>query len=117
MSIGFFIEDFEIKDDLRILKKIDLFEVSLVTKAMNPRALVTGFKSFKELEISSLKDIETFLKEGGLSNNESKTLISKIKEFSNQRDAEEKEVEQRDAEAKELLDNIQNLTNFIKNNK
>ncbi len=46
-----------------------------------------------------MKDIESFLKEGGLSNNESKTLISKIKEFSTQRDAEEKAKKvQREAE-------------------
>jgi HK97 family phage prohead protease len=120
MSIGFFIEDFEIKGEIRILKKINLFEVSLVTKAMNPRALVTGFKSFKETEIKSLKDIETFLKEGGLSNNESKTLISKIKEFSKQRDAEEEEVKQRDAAQKKrleanqkLIDSMNKLTNNL----
>jgi HK97 family phage prohead protease len=117
MSIGFFVKDYEIKENVRHLKEIDLFETSLVTMPMNTEANLTGFKSLREAEIKSLKDIETFLKDGGLSNSESKTLISKIKEFSNQRDVEEKAKEQRDAETKKILDGIQDLTNFVKNNK
>lgn len=241
MSIGFFIEDFEIKEDLRILKKINLFEVSLVTKAMNPRAQLTGFKAIaadknlpfasrdeawdasaaierirsftnsdeepsadyrkyfmfydsenadkfgsyklpfvdiidgeahivpkaifaiagalegarggvelpsddrakiigivnqcyrkmarefddeslvsplqkgKSIEDSkSLKDIEALLKDAGFSNNESKTLISKIKEISLERDAQEKQM-QRDAESKRLLlAEINKFTNNLK---
>ena len=47
MSIGYFVEDYEMKKDgIRLLKKINLFEVSLVTKAMNSQALISGFKSF-----------------------------------------------------------------------
>lgn len=45
MSIGYFIKDSEMQDDIRYLKEVELFEVSLVTKAMNPRATVTGFKA------------------------------------------------------------------------
>lgn len=243
MSIGFFIKDYEIKEGIRHLKEIDLFETSLVTMPMNPQANLTGFKAvspnknlpfasretewdaaaaidrireftgsseepsarykryfmfydeenadkfgayklpFADIidgephivpraifaiaaalqgarggvemptadrnrvidvvnqcyrrmarefddenivsplekgksfdEIESLKDIETILKDRGLSNNESKTLISKIKEFSNQRDVEEEAKKQRDAEAKKLLEDIQNLTSFIKKN-
>lgn len=46
MSIGFFTRDSEMEKGVRLLKEIELFEVSLVTKAMNPQALVSGFKSF-----------------------------------------------------------------------
>jgi HK97 family phage prohead protease len=47
MSIGFFLKDFEYdKNGVRILKEIELFEISLVTKAMNPKAQVDSFKSF-----------------------------------------------------------------------
>jgi hypothetical protein len=77
-----------------------------VTKAMNPKALVSGFKSFE-----SLSDVEKSLKEMGLSNTEAKTLISKIKEFSNQRDAEEKQA-LRDAAAKQDL--AKSLESFLK---
>ena len=75
---------------------------------MNPQALVSGFKSME-----SLKDIEQSLKEMGLSNTEAKTLISKVKEFSNQRDAEEKA--HRDDEIKQqIITNLNNFTNNLK---
>lgn len=107
MSIGFFTKNYDMaKDGIRLLKEIDLFEVSLVTKAMNSQALVTGFKSFE-----TLRDIEQTLKANGFSNNEAKTLISKIKEFSGQRDASQDN--QRDADLKQKI--IIDLNNFIKN--
>ena len=109
MSIGFFTKNYDrAKDGIRLLKEIDLFEVSLVTKAMNSQALVTGFKSFE-----TLRDIEQTLKDHGFSNTEAKTLISKIKEFSSKRDASEDN--QRDADAtKQKI--ITDLNNFINNN-
>jgi len=113
MSIGFFTRNSDVKDGVRYLTEIELFEVSLVTKAMNNRALVTGFKS---ADLTSLKEIEQTLKDAGFSNTEAKTLISKIKEFSNQRDAEEKQ-SLRDAETKaKILADLQDLTKFIKQN-
>lgn len=244
MSIGFFVQDYYIRGDVRYLKTIELFETSLVTKAMNPQAKITGFKAVKptkELgmadrettwdsvsaikrvreysssqdapsptyknyflyydeenedafgayklpfvdiidgkpliipkavfaaaaalrgarggvdlpemernrvinilnefyskmaakfndpdiispfingksvaELESLREIETLLKNSGFSNTEAKTLISKIKEFANKRDAESKQEEQRDADLKTLLANMADLTNLIKSNK
>lgn len=234
MSIGFFTKDSEmLKNGIRALKQIELFEVSLVTKAMNSQALVSGFKSFAgttrlplaprdrawdstqaerrireytksteapsqdyrkyfmyfdgqapelfgsykllfadiinnepvivpravfaiagilngarggvdisdndknrikpvinqlykrmadEFEddsiispltksFDSLKDIEQTLKAYGFSNSEAKTLISKVKEFSNQRNAGEDN--QRDADIKQQI--ITDLNNFINN--
>lgn len=112
MSIGFFVENCEYQDEIRVIKEIELFEISLVTKAMNPKALISSFKS-----LESLSDVEKSLKERGFSNTEAKTLISKIKEFSNQRDAEEIK-SLRDAEQKaQLLAEISKLRNFIKSKK
>jgi phage head maturation protease len=88
-----------------VAEKLDLFEFSLVTKAMNPQAQVTNFKSYKETEIKSLKDIEIFLKSGGMSQNGAKTLISNVKQFLNQRDVEERIKKQRDV-VNEKLDQI-----------
>jgi len=106
MSIGFFTKNFDmVKDGVRLLKEIELFEVSLVTKAMNSQALVSSFKSFE-----TLRDIELTLKAYGFSITEAKTLISKIKGFSSQRDASEDN--QRDAEKQKI---ITDLNNFIKN--
>jgi hypothetical protein len=86
VSIGFLIKEFEFDTETRITRitKIDLFEISVVPKAANSQATITDFKSFKDVEkdMKSLSDVEGYLKEGGLSNNESKALISKIKEFS-----------------------------------
>ena len=104
MSIGFFTRDSEMDKGIRLIKEIELYEVSLVTKAMNPQALVSGFKSME-----SIRDIEQSLKDMGLSNSEAKTLISKVKEFSTQREVEEKN--QREADIKQKI--ITDLNNFI----
>lgn len=62
----------------RRLKRIDLVEVSLVTRPANGKARVTGVKSLEEIE--TLSEIEGYLREaGGFSRNEAKTLIARIK--------------------------------------
>lgn len=124
MSIGYFAKEYSIdpKTNIRTLTKIKIFETSFVTMPMNEKAELTSFKEAEaeqdskatELEVGSLKDIETILKEKGFSQKEAKTLISKTKEFSLQRDVEEKQA-QRDVELKQrLLAEIQSLTNSIK---
>ena len=110
MSMGYFVEDYEItKDGIRLLKKINLFEVSLVTKAMNSQALVTGFKSFE-----TLRDIEQTLKNNGFSNTEAKTLISKIKEFSSKRDASEDNQRDADATKQQIITDLNKFINNLK---
>ena len=110
MSIGFFTKNYDrAKDGIRLLKEIDLFEVSLVTKAMNSQALVTGFKSFE-----TLRDIEQTLKDHGFSNTEAKTLISKIKEFSSQRDASEDNQRDADATKQKIITDLNNFINNLK---
>jgi HK97 family phage prohead protease len=55
MSIGFSVDDFEIKDGIRFIKKAKLWEISLVTIPMNPKAKVTNFKTatpFKDLPLA-----------------------------------------------------------------
>ena len=109
MSIVFFTKNYDrAKDGIRLLKEIDLFEVSLVTKAMNSQALVTGFKSFE-----TLRDIEQTLKDHGFSNTEAKTLISKIKEFSSKRDASEDNQRDADATKQKIITDLHNLINNL----
>ena len=109
MSIGFFTRDSEMEKGIRLIKEIELYEVSLVTKAMNPQALVSGFKSME-----SIRDIEQSLKQMGLSSTEAKTLISKVKEFSTQREVEEKQ-NQREADIKQqIITNLNIFTNNLK---
>lgn len=129
MSIGFFIKEFsfDVETDVRTLEKVDLFEISLVSKAMNPKARVTDFKSFKDVQINNIKDIEIFLKGSGLSQNEAKTLISKIKEFSKQRDVvtdegKEKQCDVANAKMDQLLNfhtdhKVQQIINNLNINK
>lgn len=62
----------------RRLKRIDLIEVSPVTRPMNGKAKITSVKSIEDL--NALSEIETFLREaGGFSRNEAKALIARIK--------------------------------------
>jgi HK97 family phage prohead protease len=81
MSIGFRMsrDDFEIKDGVRIIKRVDLPEVSLVTFPMNPGAKVTSFKFFT---IDSLKNFETVrqfekaLRESGVFSEKAAAFVS-----------------------------------------
>lgn len=96
MSIGYRIKDYEMKDDIMFLKVVDLWEVSLVTFAMQPAARVVamkdkdGNKSIEEIfeGIKSLKELEEYLKEKGLSQTERKILISKTKQLIGLRDGD-----------------------------
>jgi HK97 family phage prohead protease len=83
MSIGFFIVDSSIETreekQVRLLEKIKLFEISLVTKAMNPQALVTSFKAVspdKNLPLAS-RDRDW----------DSDAAVARIREFSGSQDA------------------------------
>lgn len=104
-SIGFITLEREFKDDVRIITKLRLLEVSIATIPMNTNTEITNVKTngagkmLKQIEESKgLDDIEDVLRESGLSQKESKALISKVSEIKTQRDAEKKT--QRDAEQK-----------------
>lgn len=113
--------EFEDKERIRILTKLDLFEISIVTMPANEDALIDYVKSDeKEIEqFDCMKDFENFLKEPyGLKTREERaTFISKLKEFSNKRDVEEQTAKKRDAEAKNqdfVLKSLNNVINQIK---
>lgn len=56
MSIGYSTLDYIIEGGVRLLKKLKLWEISLVTTPMNPLAEITGFKSavaFQDLPLAS----------------------------------------------------------------
>jgi len=58
LSIGYIPKDFEFEDEVRVLKRVDLVEVSLATFPMNPEARVSGVKhaTRRELERSLRED-------------------------------------------------------------
>ena len=95
MSIGYNVGEYEIVkgkngDQVRLLKTIDLFEVSLVTFPANPSAIVTGVKGDITMDdISEVKDVrqaEQFLRDVGFSAKASKYLISVLKKQNDFRD-------------------------------
>ena len=115
MSIGFRIKEasYDTDSEVRTILKLDLFEISLVPIPANDLAEVMDVKSLNE--VKTIKDIEAVLKSKGFSINGSKTIISKIKEITIQRDVEESK-KQRDAETtKNLIKEMQNLTKSIIN--
>ena len=89
LSIGYIPTSWEWKKQndiqVRILKEVDLWEVSLVTFPANPKALVGDVKS-----IQSVRDVENVLREAGFSRTEAKAVIAACKS-STQREFEEDE--------------------------
>jgi HK97 family phage prohead protease len=104
MSIGFSLpmDSVEFKEVdgtiIRFIKKLELWEISLVPEPMNPNAQITAVKS-RNLE--SIKDAENLLKEAGFTQEARKRIISIIKS-SSRRDAGEDEPSHDDA-AKQAL--------------
>ena len=90
LSIGFVTLDdsYDRVTGIRTLKKVDLWEVSLVTFPANDAARVSGVKSIDTIE--SLADAEAFLREaGGLSRREATALVSRIKSLRGRGDPDE----------------------------
>lgn len=89
MSIGYMasVWEWDEKNDIRTLKEIDLWEVSLVTFPANDEARVNDVKSVENL--STARELERFLREeGGLSGSCAKAVLRKAREAA-QREAGE----------------------------
>ena len=83
MSIGFKTNDYEMDKTkgVRVLKELDLYEVSIVTFPANDMAEVDSVK-----DSSSPKDVEKALRDVGYSNKNAKHIISMFGVPSSQRD-------------------------------
>jgi len=99
LSIGYVPQDFEYRDkDVRLLKEVDLWEISLVTFPANDEARVKDVKGVEEL--ATVRDVEGWLRDAkGLTRSEAKTVISKL----SRRDAEEAVTENQVIEAAKNL--------------
>lgn len=79
LSIGFVLKDSEQKGDNRIIKEVDLFEVSFTAQPAEPQAVVTAWKS-ELCSIDTLSDFERFLRDSGdLSKSMATALTSHLK--------------------------------------
>ena len=106
LSIGFSIPSSdccEYKRDgdsvVRIIKEVDLWEVSMVGEPMNPEACISSVKSVdvKTVEAcNSLADVESLLKINGFSSEGAKVLISRIKIAKSREDSSDQEDQSRE---------------------
>lgn len=122
MSIGFRTLERDFTDDgTRIIKAVDLWEVSVVTMAMNPLAKVTGVKSQLSASgeyVPTQRELEHMLRDLGMSRNVARSFCAKafdaggtsgMLETPDQWDAGEVV----DDEAKQLLDYLNSLTDTV----
>ena len=84
LSIGYVARDSDWHDDgTRVIKEIDLWEVSVVSLPMNPLANVTHAKSQLSIAgeyVPTAREFERTLRDVGCSQNTAKTIIAKIYE-------------------------------------
>lgn len=90
LSIGFITREdsYDKVSGIRTLKKIDLWEVSLVTFPANDASRVATVKGIES--INTISGVEAYLREaGGLSRRESLAIIARIKSLHGQSDSDE----------------------------
>lgn len=66
LSIGYDVKSAEPdpkRNGVRLLKKLDLWEVSVVNLPMNPRAAIDTVKSWDDGEVPTVREFETFLRD------------------------------------------------------
>ncbi len=84
-SMGYITRDYEIEDDTRVLKRVDLLEGSIVTFPMNEAAQLTAIKSGESL---TERQFEKFLRDAGFSRADAKIIIADgYKGYLNRREA------------------------------
>lgn len=84
LSIGYRVAEdgVEMRGNTRVLKKIDLFEISVVEEPADNMARVSGIKSMLE-EVTTLKEIEAILRDAGrFSKADATALVSRVKSLS-----------------------------------
>ena len=109
MSIGYRADPakqkYDEKNKRRLLKELDLMEISLVTFPMNPRAKIQAVKG----EEMNIRDLEKGMRDAfSFSRSDAKVAAKAVHDTFNQRDAEEKD-------DIELLEAIRQTTTFLTN--
>jgi len=120
-SIGFSVDKFSMTNaGVRIIEKLTLWEVSLVTLPMNPEARVANFKSKEEVaDIKTIRDLERCLRDSGAFSKGAIDLITSrfaVKAGDPHDDEETKTVED-PAIRKGFLSLTESIKNFTKGDK
>lgn len=105
MSIGFRSksDSYDGRRRARLLKEVDLLEISLVPFPMNEGARVTAVKSVQDMDAEDWREIEATLRMKGLSRTDAVKAVSGFKEWL-RRDAGEPETSPRDEDGAALAD-------------
>lgn len=104
MSIGFRTksDSYDGRRKARMLKEVDLLEISLISFPMNESAKVTAIKSLSDLTLEEIRELEATFRTKGLSQTDAVKAISGLKEWC-QRDAGAPRTDLRDEGAAELV--------------
>lgn len=83
MSIGFRVksDSYDGRRKARMLKEVDLLEISLVSFPMNESARVTSVKSITDLSAEEIREIEAILRTKDLSRTDAAKAVSGFKEW------------------------------------
>lgn len=85
LSIGFHAKawEYDRETEIRTLTEIDLWEVSIVTFAANPKAKVTNVKAVEEIEAP--KTAERILRDAGFSKADATAFVSRVMRMGEER--------------------------------
>lgn len=105
LSIGYTVKSFEKKEDIRILKDIELYEISVVEEPADNAARIGEVKAQIDAA-QSWKEIEAILRdEGRFSRDAAAKLVARVKSLAHG----EREEESASKEAEKILDRFRNL--------
>lgn len=97
LSIGYSVKDSEQQGVARVLKDIELFEISIVETPADNNAHIQTVKS-----ATDLKDVEAILRQKGFSQKEATAIVAKVKKIHGEREEE-----------KQKTTELETLKNFI----
>lgn len=90
LSIGYITRDSSIdKKGVRTLLDVDLKEVSPTSFPMNPKAVATSVKATKLPDVYTKRDLESYLRDAGMSISQAKALLASGWKGIDPRDAED----------------------------
>ena len=84
LSIGYSVKDFEQQGVVRVLKEIELYEISVVETPADNNAHIASIKS-----ATKLKDVESVLRQKGFSQREATEIVATVKKIHGEREEDE----------------------------